>query len=79
MNKGTVKIKIQKKNAKKNAKKYKFKTINEMYKFLNENNVDKFLNEFCLGVKTNIALIDLAKAISPSDPFDIEYMMWIDD
>lgn len=75
MKKGTVKIKIQKKN----AKKYKFKTINEMYKFLNEANVDKFLNEFCAGVKTNLALIDLAKAISPSDPFDIDFMEWVDD
>ena len=76
-------VMVNRENAKPNSKEYKFKTIKEMYSFLNPENVDKFLEDFCVGVKSMVLMLDVAKTISPenneSELIELEELTWIDD
>ena len=76
-------VMVNRENAKPNSKEYKFKTIKEMYSFLTPENVDKFLEDFCVGVKSMVLMLDVAKTIIPenneSELIELEELTWIDD
>ena len=73
-------IMIQKKNPKKNAKRYELSTVQDIFNILTEKNINKFMKEFKMGMKLGITLRNINENENPEAYcLKMPSFIWIDD